>query len=205
MGVARCFGRLVRRMRARPLADAAARSGPARGCVYIAVWLVPAGDGPAAADQPDPAGRRAGGRAGRRPRSSSARRCSGGSGSRAGCPPTSSRATRWSSTTRWRTTGPGPRPWRCSSRTTLVPVDRTVSGSSGVDARASSSPACPAAAACPGPLAGDEPAAGQVPVPDDGPRHPLALRPPGAAGHDRSSPTSCRLPDGRPAHAAAGT
>ena len=83
----------------------------------------------------------------------------------------------------------------------VVPVDRTVSGSSSLSPRVFY-------ARVPGGgrerirWQGIGPRARHLPVPDDGAGHPLALRAPRAAGDGERAPRADRVPDRGPAHAA---
>ena len=87
------------------------------------------------ADQPDPAGRRAGGRPDRRLDRRQRGDAAAAAGRRAGCPPTSSPATRCTSTTRWRTTADGRPRWPCSSRTSWSRSTGRSPGSTGLTPR----------------------------------------------------------------------
>ena len=81
----------------------------------------------------------------------------------------------------------------------LVPVDRSVSGSTGLAPRVFF-PGCRAGRRPGSAGKGSSPTRGQVPLPDARPGHPLAVRPAGTPGHDRRARRADRLSRGRPAH-----
>ena len=124
-----------------------------------------------------------------------------GSGSRGGCPPTSSRASRCAidytleNDRRWTAALALIRRGRRWSRSTARSP-----GSAGPDAAGLLRPGRRPATGRGSAGKGVSPERGQVPVPDAGAGHPVAVRPARAAGHDRRARRADRLPDGRPAH-----